>query len=85
MTLLVLTATSLTASCVGLEVVRTTASLGAAWYSYNTNETVSVSSCEIMEPIYLEGDISGLTRHDKQRIVTHNEIVARVCGSKDTD
>lgn len=35
--------------------------------------------CNIVRPIYLDGDIDGLTDSDLQSIVKHNEVVARLC------
>ena len=72
---------SLLQGCVPLEIVKTGISATSLYYAKKASEPRVVSDCNVMEPIYLEGDVEGLTDEDLKQIVTHNEIHKRVCLS----
>lgn len=61
--------------------IQTGISAGNLYYTKKRSEVVQIKSdCELMEPIYLDGDVEGLTDSDLKQIVTHNEIHNRVCN-----
>ena len=75
-------ALSLSAACVPLQTISAVSNLGGAYYAKKLSERPLISpECQWTENIYLEGDISGLTDEDMKKIVKHNEIRGRICGS----
>ena len=75
--LTLLAAMFLLSGCVALQAVQTATSLGSLLYAREA--AVVASECELFKPIYLDGDVTGLTDKDLRAIVLHNEIYEQSC------
>lgn len=63
--------------CVGLQVASTGISAVSAYYARKVY--VSPSECDWVKPIYIEGQLDGLTREDKELMAVHNEHYFEFC------
>ena len=73
-----LTATLLLNGCIALQAISSATSVGSLYYAKKGYE-LSVEECDIIKPIYLDGDVTGLTDNDLKQIVNHNEIYEQLC------
>ena len=62
--------------CVPLQAIQTGTSVASLYYSKKVYEA---SECDWVEPIYLEGDVEGLTDEDLRQIVNHNDKTDNFC------
>jgi len=68
--------------CVALQVISSVSSIASVVYAKKAGEAVSSSGCSWTAPIYLDGDVEGLTDGDLKQIVTHNEVRDRICEER---
>ena len=63
--------------CVALQAVQTATSLGSLLYAREA--AIVADDCDVFKPIYLDGDVSGLTDEDLKAVVLHNKTYTEVC------
>ena len=76
--LMLLAATILLQGCVVLQTVNAGVGLAGLFYAKETFE-IRTEECDLMEPIYLDGDVEGLTDQDLKQIVIHNDKEKEFC------